>query len=73
MLSEQDWITTPHIPLDHRGPMDRPFTPFGDPANAAPIIERLQGLLLECGTQAVVSARQPPWPVRGDSGQAVRV
>jgi acyl-coenzyme A synthetase/AMP-(fatty) acid ligase len=42
MLGEQDWITTPQIPLDHRGPVDRPFSPFGDPAKAVPIIQRLQ-------------------------------
>jgi acyl-CoA synthetase (AMP-forming)/AMP-acid ligase II len=44
MVSEQGWITTPHIALDHRGPTDRPFKPFGDPAVAVPMIERLQSV-----------------------------
>jgi acyl-coenzyme A synthetase/AMP-(fatty) acid ligase len=44
MISERDWISTPHIPLDHHGPVDRPFEPFGDPANAIPMIERLQSV-----------------------------
>ncbi len=44
MVSEQQWISTPHLPLDHRGPTDRPFTPFGDPAQAGPMIERLQAV-----------------------------
>jgi acyl-coenzyme A synthetase/AMP-(fatty) acid ligase len=49
MHGAPDWITTPHIPADHRGPTDRPFTPFGDPAGATPMIERL----------ASVAARSP--------------
>ena len=44
MVSEQGWITTPHIPLDHRGPTDRAFRPFGDPVIAVPMIERLQSV-----------------------------
>ncbi len=41
MQAEQTWIATPHIRPDDRGPTDRPYLPFGDPANAAPIIETL--------------------------------
>lgn len=41
MASEPDWIRTPHIPVDHHGPTDRPFTPFGDPAHATPMMQRL--------------------------------
>ncbi|MGH8231431.1 MAG: AMP-binding protein [Steroidobacteraceae bacterium] len=44
MISEQDWIATPHIPSDYRGPTDRPFEPFGDPAQGVPIAERLQSI-----------------------------
>lgn len=43
MLSEQDWIT-PQLSLDHRGPTDRPFKAFGDPAFAIPMIQRLQSV-----------------------------
>ena len=42
MVSEQEWISTPRIALDYRGPTERPFQPFGDPAQAVAIIERLQ-------------------------------
>jgi acyl-coenzyme A synthetase/AMP-(fatty) acid ligase len=38
------WIATPHIRPDYRGPTERPFTPFGDPANATPMLQRLQGV-----------------------------
>lgn len=38
------WIATPHIRPDYRGPTERPFTPFGDPANATPILQRLEAV-----------------------------
>ncbi len=49
MRDEPEWITTPHIRPDHRGPVERPWTPFADPAVAPPILETLQN----------VAARQP--------------
>jgi acyl-coenzyme A synthetase/AMP-(fatty) acid ligase len=55
MVSEQDWISTPRIALDYRGPTDRPFQPFGDPSQAVPIIERLQSVARRrAGAVAVV-------------------
>jgi acyl-coenzyme A synthetase/AMP-(fatty) acid ligase len=38
------WIATPHILPDYRGPTERPFTPFGDPAHATPMLQRLEGV-----------------------------
>jgi acyl-coenzyme A synthetase/AMP-(fatty) acid ligase len=38
------WIATPHIRPDYRGPTERAFTPFGDPANAGPILQRLKAV-----------------------------
>ncbi len=35
------WIATPHIPPDHRGPVDRPFVPFKSPAGDTSLLERL--------------------------------
>jgi acyl-coenzyme A synthetase/AMP-(fatty) acid ligase len=35
------WVATPHIRPDHRGPTERPFIPFFDPAVAPPIMELL--------------------------------
>ena len=56
MASEQGWITTPHIPLDHRGPADRRFTPFGDPAAAIPMIDRLESVAARRAQQLAVVA-----------------
>lgn len=38
------WIASPHIRPDYRGPTERPFTPFGDPANAKPMLQRLKSV-----------------------------
>jgi acyl-coenzyme A synthetase/AMP-(fatty) acid ligase len=38
------WIATPLIRPDYRGPTERSFTPFGDPANATPILQRLKAI-----------------------------
>lgn len=38
------WIATPELAPDHRGPVERPFTPFGDPATAAPMLARLAAI-----------------------------
>jgi acyl-coenzyme A synthetase/AMP-(fatty) acid ligase len=40
------WIATPHIRPDHRGPADRPYVPFADPARAVPILEMLRAVAL---------------------------
>jgi len=42
MISEADWISTPHIRPDHRGPVSRPYEPFVDPAHARPVIAMLR-------------------------------
>jgi len=47
MLSEKNWIRTPHILPDHRGPVDRHHRRFVDPAIAPPIIDMLQSVALE--------------------------
>jgi acyl-coenzyme A synthetase/AMP-(fatty) acid ligase len=44
MQHEPGWIATPHLRPDHRGPVERPYTPFVDPAAAAPIVEMLRAL-----------------------------
>jgi len=44
MTPEPQWITTPHLRADHRGPVDRPYTPMVDPASAPPILEMLQSV-----------------------------
>jgi acyl-CoA synthetase (AMP-forming)/AMP-acid ligase II len=54
MISEQDWIATPHIPSDYRGPTERPFEPFGDPAQAVPIAERLQSIAARHARQIAI-------------------
>jgi acyl-coenzyme A synthetase/AMP-(fatty) acid ligase len=41
MDSAVQWISTPHLRPDHRGPVDRPFRPFADPACALPMLETL--------------------------------
>lgn len=38
------WIATPLIRPDYRGPTELAFTPFGDPADAAPILQRLKAI-----------------------------
>ena len=38
------WIATPHIRPDYRGPTERPFTPFADPSNAEPMLQRLKAV-----------------------------
>lgn len=39
-----DWIATPEFAADYRGPVDRPFEPFVDPARAGPIVEMLRAV-----------------------------
>jgi acyl-coenzyme A synthetase/AMP-(fatty) acid ligase len=36
-----EWIATPHIPPDHRGPKDDEFKKFADPANSPTILSLL--------------------------------
>jgi acyl-coenzyme A synthetase/AMP-(fatty) acid ligase len=38
------WIATPHLRPDQRGPVDRSFTPFGDPAIALPMLATLAAI-----------------------------
>jgi acyl-coenzyme A synthetase/AMP-(fatty) acid ligase len=38
------WIATPHLRPDYRGPVDRPYVPFHDPAVSRPMIELLEGV-----------------------------
>jgi acyl-coenzyme A synthetase/AMP-(fatty) acid ligase len=47
MQDEPGWIATPHLRPDHRGPVERPYTPFVDPAEAPPIVEMLRTLARE--------------------------
>ncbi len=54
MLNETDWIRTPHIRPDNRGPVDRPYRPFTDPAFARPIIDMLQSTTLEVPDRPVI-------------------
>lgn len=49
------WISTPHIPPDFRGPSDRPFTRFGDPATSAPILQRLAAVVQRRGAALAVA------------------
>jgi acyl-coenzyme A synthetase/AMP-(fatty) acid ligase len=44
MHPEPDWIATPQLRPDHRGPVDRPYTPFIDPSSAPPILELLHAV-----------------------------
>lgn len=39
-----NWISTPHLRPDHRGPTDRPYQPFGDPATAPPMLVTLRAI-----------------------------
>lgn len=42
MIERADrWIKTPHLRPDHRGPVERAFVPFVDPAEAPPIADLL--------------------------------
>lgn len=41
---DADWISTPGIPPDHRGPVDRPYTPFVDPRDALPVFTMLASI-----------------------------
>ena len=52
MIYSDGWISTPHIPPDHRGPQDSFFEKFQDPAKCPPIVALL----------AEVCARQPHSP-----------
>jgi acyl-coenzyme A synthetase/AMP-(fatty) acid ligase len=45
MPEQQTWIATPHIRPDFRGPIDRVYVPFGDPASAPPMIEMLRAVV----------------------------
>ncbi len=54
MLNETDWIRTPHIRPDSRGPIDRPYRPFTDPAVARPIIDTLQSIAVEGPDRPVI-------------------
>jgi acyl-coenzyme A synthetase/AMP-(fatty) acid ligase len=38
----ESWVSSPHIPPDHRGPVERPYTPFTDASLSRPIIELLE-------------------------------
>jgi len=48
------WISTPHIPVDYRGPTTRTFTPFGDPAGAPAILTRLAEVCRRRGGEIAV-------------------
>jgi acyl-coenzyme A synthetase/AMP-(fatty) acid ligase len=38
------WISTPLMRPDHRGPVDRPYRPLADPAQASPMLLTLQAV-----------------------------
>jgi len=40
----QPWIATPHLRPDYRGPVNRAYVSFPDPALSAPMIATLEGL-----------------------------
>ena len=42
-----DWIATPHLRPDFRGPVDRAFVPFADPAESPSILEILRRRVAE--------------------------
>ncbi|MEO7007636.1 MAG: AMP-binding protein, partial [Caldimonas sp.] len=44
MPHEPAWIATPHLRPDHRGPTGRAYSPFVDPAAAAPIVEMFRAI-----------------------------
>jgi acyl-coenzyme A synthetase/AMP-(fatty) acid ligase len=44
MQSDVHWISTPQIAPDHRGPVDREFVPFVDPAVSPTILELLESI-----------------------------
>ena len=46
MIPEPHWIATPSLRLDHRGPVDRPYIPFVDPALATPLLALLQAVAI---------------------------
>jgi acyl-coenzyme A synthetase/AMP-(fatty) acid ligase len=45
MNREPDWIATPHLRPDFRGPAKRPYLPCVDPAVAPPLVEMFRGLV----------------------------
>ncbi len=45
MAEEPDWIATPRLRPDFRGPTTRPFVPFPDPAEALPIVVMLEAIV----------------------------
>jgi len=45
-LPDAAWITTPHIPVDYRGPVNIDYTKLIDPARADPIITLLHAAVM---------------------------
>lgn len=44
MHDDAEWIATPQIRPDHRGPVDRPYLPCVDPKDAPPILDTLRAV-----------------------------
>jgi len=51
------WIATPHLRPDYRGPVDRAYTPFPDPAASLPIVATLERFAIGTPDAIAVDSR----------------
>ncbi|RYI99126.1 MAG: hypothetical protein EON47_17670, partial [Acetobacteraceae bacterium] len=42
----EGWLSTPDLPMDHRGPLDWPYLPWGGAGAARPLLEALREAML---------------------------
>src|SRR5215470_1475850 len=61
----EPWIATPHLRPDYRGPVDRAYVPFPDPALSAPMIAMLEGLAIKNPDAIAVEAPGEALSYRG--------
>ena len=73
MQDDIHWISTPGIAPDHRGPVDRAFVTFVDPAVAPSILELLESVSARAPDDVVVEDERGPLTYAGLWRSARRV
>jgi acyl-CoA synthetase (AMP-forming)/AMP-acid ligase II len=59
------WIETPHLRPDYRGPTDRAYVPFHDPADSPPMIAMLEDVAIRCPDAIAVESLDERLTYRG--------